>query len=366
MMRGDDNPQGAMFSYFSPEDRVPKDHPLRRIREDADAVLKELSKTFDEMYSHTGRPSIPPERLLKAQLLMALYSVRSDRMFCEQLDYNILFRWFLDMDLDSSSFVPTVFTKNRERLLRHRVAERFFDAVVRRARRAGLLSDEHFTVDGTLIEAWASMKSFKQKDRSDDDPPNGPGNVDVDFRGQRRSNKTHRSTTDPEARLMRKSFGQSAQLCYAGHVLMENRHGLVVDVMVGDSSRASAAEVDAARAMLDRQARKRVRPSTLGADKGYHTRAFVAELRRRGIRPHVAMKSGHTTPGLDRRTTRHDSYQLSQRSRKRVEEIFGWCKTVAGLRKTRFRGIPRVQLQAQFAAAAYNLLRMSRLAVQAT
>lgn len=354
-MRGEHNPQEHMFSYLSPEKRVPPDHPLRPIKGYADRVLKALSGIFDEMYSTTGRPSIPPERLLKSLLLMALYSVRSDRLFCEMLDYNILFRWFLDMSLEEASFDASTFSKNRERLLGHRVSQRFFDQVVRLAREKGLLSDEHFTVDGTLIEAWASMKSFQRKDSAGPKGPGGSG----DFRGERRTNATHQSTTDPEARLMRKGAGKEAKLCFAGHALMDNRYGLCVEATVTEA--LTRTERAAAKAMLARQGRKRIRPKTLGGDKGYHAAEFVAYLRARHIRPHIAEVSGRTTPGLDRRTTRHVGYALSQRKRKRIEEIFGWLKTTAGLRKARVRGTARIGQTLHMAVAAYNLLRIARL-----
>jgi transposase len=353
-----------MFSYFSPEDRVPATHPLRAIKTSADAALAALSDTFQAMYSRVGRPSIPPERLLKAQVLIALYSVRSDELFCEMLEYNILFRWFLDMDLEEASFDPTTFTKNRERLLAHHVTQKFFDAVVGHARGAGLLSDAHFTVDGTLIEAWASLKSFKvtTPDGRADPSPEDPGNPTVDFHGEVRSNATHQSTTDAEARLMRKGRGKEAKLCFSGHVLMEHRHGLCVDLCIEPAT--GVAERVAAQRLLRRQGHKRVRPRTLAADKGYHTRDFIRYLRTRRIQPHIAQVTHRTTPGLDRRTTRHPSYALSQRHRKRVEEIFGWMKTIGGLRKTRFRGIARTQLYAYLVGAAYNLLRLSRLLPQ--
>ena len=350
-----------MLCIVSPEQRVPKDHPLRKIKALADGELARLSPVFQGMYSSTGRPSIPPERILKSLLLIALYSIRSERQFCEQLDYNLLFRWFLDMNLIEDSFHHSVFTKNRKRLMDHEVGRAFFDAVVGQARSAGLMSDEHFTVDGTLIEAWASVKSLKRKDapevnKTDDDP----GNPTVDFRGERRSNETHVSTTDPESRLMRKGRGKEARLCYGAHVLMENRHGLVVDIRV--TAATGRSEREAAAAMLARQARKKIKPKTLGADKGYDTRDFVALLRRRRITPHIA---AHTRrrggSALDGRTTRHAGYALSQRVRKRVEEIFGWMKTTGGFRRTRFKGRQRTQLQAWWVATAYNLLRMAKL-----
>lgn len=355
-MRGRVDPQESMFSYFSPDSRVPEGHPLRRIKHHADTVLGSLNAEFDRVYAEIGRPSIPPERLLKASLLIALYSVRSDRLFCEMLDYNILFRWFLDMGLEQPGLDQSNFSRLRERLVDEDIARNFFDAVVGEARQAGLLSDEHFTVDGTLIEAWASAKSFKPKD----DPPSGGGDADgmVDFRGQRRSNDTHHCTTDKEAKLARKSKGKEAKLSYRGHALMENRNGLCVDLAVGS---AIEPETEAAKRLLARQGRKRVRPTTLGADKGYHTKGFVAHLRKKKIAPHIAQIRGRNTPGLDARTTRHAGYAVSQRKRKRVEEIFGWMKAYGGLRRTLVRGLARVQMHAYIVGAAYNLLRMSRL-----
>jgi transposase len=361
-MRGRGDVQGGMFYYFRLEDRVRADHPLRAIKVYADRALRELGSVFEAMYSRGGRPSIPPERLLKSQLLIALFSVRSDRLFCELLDQQLLFRWFLDMDLEEPAFDASTFSKNRVRLLEHAVAARFLDAVVRQARTQDLLSDEHFSVDGTLIEAWASHKSLRRIDgqdgpRHDDDDP---GNPTVDFHGERFSNATHRSTTDPEARLARKGAGREAKLAFGAHALMDNRYGLCVDVGVAVTTETT--EPLAALALLARQARKRVRATTVGADKGFHTRAFVAALRARGIRPHVATITGRHTPGLDGRTLRHVGYALSQRFRKRIEEIFGWAKTVGGLRKSRFRGVARTGLYVCLVAAAYNLLRMSRLA----
>jgi transposase len=354
-MRGEVDPQAGLFSYFSPESRVPAEHPLRAIKAGTDAVLKELSAELDGLYASTGRPSIPPERLLKGQLLIALYSVRSDRQFCQMLDYNILFRWFLDMSLDEPGLDQSAFSRLRERLVSEDTARRFFDAVVARARGQGLLSSDHFTVDGTLIEAWASTKSYKPKDGP---PPPSDGRGGTNFRGQRRTNDTHESTTDPESKSARKGPGKEAKLCYAGHALMENRNGLCVDLQIRP---AIEAEYKAAEALLDRQRRKRVRPTTLGGDKGYYIRSFIQTLRRRGISPHIAQIDGRRAAGLDARTTRHESYRISQRKRKRIEEIFGWLKTYGGLRKTRFIGTARVQLHAYLAGAAYNLLRMSRL-----
>jgi transposase len=357
-MRGHVDPQGAMFSYFSPESRVPADHPLRTIKAYADTALRHMSAQFDALYAQMGRPSIPPERLLKASLLIALYTVRSDRLFCEMLDYNILFRWFLDMDLEQAGLDQSNFSRLRARLDEQDTAKRFFDVVLSQARTKGLLSDEHFTVDGTLIEALASFKSFKPKD-GPPPPQGGDGTGMVDFRGQKRSNATHESSTDPQAKLMRKGDGQPAKLSYGGHALMENRNGLCVDIKVRC---ATDTETEAAKEMLARQGRKRIRPKSLGADKGYHSKDFVKHLRDRGIAPHIATIEGRNTPGLDARTTGHSGYRLSQRKRKRIEEIFGWMKTYGGLRKTRFVGQTRVQLHAYLVGAAYNLLRLSRLA----
>jgi transposase len=356
-MRGHVDPQAMMFSYLSPESRVPATHPLRPIKAHADRVLKSMWRDFDELYALDGRPSIPPERLLKGSILIALYSLRSERMLCEMLDYNLLFRWFLDMSMDEPTLDQSRFSRFRQRLLATDCAQRFFDAVVREARSQELLSDEHFTVDGTLIEAWASMKSFKRKDG----PPSDSGPDDqgmVDFKGEKRSNATHASTTDPEAKLKRKGPGKESKLCFGGHALMENRHGLCVDIQV---TSAVQTETTAAQQMLDRQRRKRVRPRTLGADKGYHAKAFVDYLRHKKIAPHIAQIKDRRTPGLDARTTRHAGYAVSQKKRKRVEEIFGWMKTYGGLRKTMMRGTKRVQVHAWLVGAAYNLLRMSRL-----
>lgn len=339
-MRGRFEPQPLMIAYLNLDKRVPADHPLRKIKAMADQELRGLSVLFNQMYSHTGRPSIPPERMLKALLLIALFSVRSERQFCEQLAYNLLYRWFLDMELVDESFDPTVFTKNRERLLNHEVGRWFFDAVVRRAREGNLMSDDHFTVDGSLIEAWASLKSFRPKDEDPSDRPSeGNGsNASVDFHGEKRSNETHESTTDPESRLMRKGRGKEAKLCFGAHALMENRHGLLVDLSVTAAN--GTAEVEAAEAMLKRQARKGVCPKTLGADKGYDRRRFIAVLRSRKITPQVAAAVNRRGgSAIDKRTMRHKGYAVSQVFRKRVEEIFGWMKTIGGFRKTRYRGV---------------------------
>jgi transposase len=354
-MRGRVDPQGYMFSYFSPESRVPADHPLRSIKAHTDRVLKELSGELEALYASAGRPSIPPEQLLKGQLLMALYSVRSDRQFCQMLDYNILFRWFLDMSLDDIGLDQSNFSRLRERLVKEDLAQRFFDAIVKVAREEDLLSSEHLTVDGTLIEAWAGAKSYKPKDGP---PPPSDGRGGVDFRGTPRTNDTHASTTDPEAKSARRGKGKEAKLCFGGHALMENRNGLCVDIRV---SSALETETAAAVALVKRQLRKRLKPSSLGADKGYHSTAFVNFLRHEAIRSHIAQIDGRSTAGLDVRTTRHASYWISQKKRKRVEEIFGWMKAYGGLRRTRFRGLARVQLHAYLVGAAYNLLRLSRL-----
>lgn len=356
-MRGEINPQDGMFSYVSAEQRVPVDHPLRSIKAYADAALRAISPKLDELYGSTGRPSIAPERLLKGQLLIALYSVRSDRAFCEQLDYNLLFRWFLDMGLDDPGLDQSNFSRLRERLVATDVARNFFDQVLRLAKAHRLLSAEHFTVDSTLIESWASLKSLKKDGKPPKDGGDGTGMVD--FKGEKRTNQTHQSSTDPEAKLMRRGNGQPAKLCFGGHALMENRSGLCADLLISD---ARTSEPVMAQKLLARLRRKRIHAHTLGADKGYHNKAFVEHLWKHNIRPHIARIEGRVTPGLDARTTRHPSYRLSQRKRKRIEEIFGWLKTVGGMRKTRVIGIARTQMQAYLAASAYNLLRMARLA----
>jgi transposase len=354
-MRGTDRQQSSMFSYISAEQRVPKDHPLRPIRAMADAALKRLGPCFDAIYAGSGRPSIAPEKLLRVLLLQVLYTVRSERMLMEQLDYNFLFRWFVGLNLDDPVWDVTVFTKNRERLLNGEVAEEFFTAVVEQARGQGLLSDQHFTVDGTLIEAWASHKSFQRKDADRKTPPDDPGNPSVDFHGERRRNQTHQSTTDPEARLARKGAGKEAKLSYAGHVLMENRNGLAVQGCVTQAT--GRAEPEAAVAMVEKI--PGWHRATLGADKGYDRKELVQELRDHHVTPHLARKPSTI---IDERTTRHPGYLISQRKRKRIEEIFGWLKTVAGLRKTRHRGVARVGWMFSFALAAYNLVRMRNLA----
>jgi transposase len=355
-MRGTDHQQSSMFSYISAERRVPMDHPLRAVRAMADAALGELGPRFEALYARNGRPSIAPEKLLRALLLQVLYTVRSERLLMEQLDYNFLFRWFVGLSIDDPVWDATVFSKNRDRLLEGEIAEGFFAAVVEQARAKDLLSDEHFTVDGTLIEAWAGQKSFKRKDDpgAQTPPDDDPGNPSVDFHGARRRNDTHQSTTDPEALLARKGPGKEAKLSYAGHVLMENRNGLAVGGCVTQAT--GRAEVEAALALVEEiEGWERV---TLGADKGYDHKEFVLQLREHQVTPHIARKP---TSIIDARTTRHPGYAVSQRKRKRVEEIYGWLKTVAGLRKTRHRGIARVGWIFTFALAAYNLVRMRNL-----
>jgi len=354
-MRGDDQQQGGAFSYITPEARIPKDHPLRAIRTMTDQVLRELSPRFEAIYSHLGRPSIPPEQLLRALLLQVLYTVRSERLLMEQLDYNILFRWFVGLSMDDEVWNPTVFTKNRERLLDGDIAQAFFEKVLALARGKSLLSDEHFTVDGTLVEAWAGHKSFKKKGSKSTKPPDDPGNPTVDFSGEKRSNATHESTTDPEAKLYRKSFGTESKLSYWGHVLMDNRHGLAVGGRVTQAT--SYAERTAAIDLLAKA--PGAGRATLGADKAYDVRSFVETLRFLRVTPHIAAKVKHSA--VDRRTIRHRGYEVSQRKRKLVEQIFGWMKTVGLMRKTRHRGERRVGWMFVFTLAVHNLVRLRNL-----
>jgi transposase len=345
-----------MFSYISAERRVPKDHPLRAVRAMVDAALSELGPRFDAIYAANGRPSIPPEKLVRALLLQVLYTVRSERLLMEQLDYNLLFRWFVGLNLDEPVWDATVFSKTRERLLKGGIAQGFFQKVLEQAGAQGLLSEEHFTVDGTLIEAWAGHKSFKRKDQSgaNSPPDDDPGNPSIDFHGEQRRNDTHQSTTDPEALLARKGPGKEAKLSYAGHVLMENRNGLAVDGCVTQAT--GRAEVEAAIEMVEGiEGWGRV---TLGGDKGYDRKEFVVQLREHQVTPHIARKP---TSIIDARTARHPGYAISQQKRKRIEEIYGWLKTVAGLRKTRHRGVARVGWMFTFALAVYNLVRMRNL-----
>jgi transposase len=355
-MRGSDREQGAIFSYVSVEERIPVEHPLRPMRGMVDEALKKLSRRFSGLYAATGRPSIPPERLLRALLLQVLYSIRSERMLMEQLEYNLLFRWFVGLGIDDPVWVPTVFTKNRDRLLEGDVAEAFFEAVLAQGRDQGLLSSEHFSVDGTLIEAWASHKSFQRRDRSRHEGGDDPGNPTVNFRGERRSNATHASMTDPEARLSRKK-GQTSHLAYMGHLLTENRNGLIVSALLSEAD--GYAERLAALEMIDGVASKR--RITLGADKGFDTEDFVAECRRRKVTLHVAQNTTNRASRIDDRTLRHEGYEISQRKRKRIEECFGWMKTIGLMRKTRHKGTHRVGWMFVFTAAVYNLVRIRNL-----
>ena len=357
-MRGIDHQQGHVFSYLSPEERVRKNHPLRAVRAMTDEILREMSPVFDSMYAQRGRPSIPPEKLLRAQLLQMLYSVRSERLLMEEIDYSMLFRWFVGLNLDEEVWDATSFTKNRDRLLEADVAKEFLQRVVEQARSAGLTSDEHFSVDGTLLEAWASLKSFQPKDGKNDTPPDDPGNPTVNFHGERRSNDTHMSKTDPDARLARKGPGKEAKLSYSGHLLVENRNGLIVNAELLEAN--GRAERDAALLMLEQvPGTKRV---TAGADKGYDTAEFVAECRHLGVTPHVARNIGRRGgSAIDAQTVRHPGYAVSQRRRKRIEECFGWLKDIALLRKLRHRGLPKVGWVFTFAAAAYNLVRIRNL-----
>src|SRR5438309_2457984 len=357
-MKGANHQQNHICSYFSPEMRVLKDHPLRTIRAMVDEVLTQLSRRFDAMYARVGRPSIPPEKLLRAQLLQMLYSIRSERLLMEEIDCSMLFRWFVGLNLDEEVWDATSFTKNRDRLLEADVAKQFLAQVVEQARAQGLTSNEHFTVDGTLLEAWASLKSFQPK-QGKPAPPDDPGNPTVNFRGERRSNETHESKTDAEAQLARKSDGKESKLSYSGNLLVENRNGLIVDAEVFVAN--GTAERDAALIMLEKL--PGTQPVSVGGDKGFDTFGFVAECRNLGVTPHVALKLGRRGgSAIDGRTTRHPGYAISQRKRKRIEECFGWLKTVALLRKVRHRGVCKVDWIFTFACAAYNLVRMRNLA----
>jgi transposase len=356
-MRGQDHQQSDIFSYLSPEQRVRQDHPLRAIRGMADLALGNMTERFDAMYAKTSRPSIPPEKLLRAQLIQMLYSVRSERLLMEEIDYSVLYRWFVGMNLDEPVWDVTVFTKNRDRLLDGDVAREFLSEVVRQAQEKDLSSEEHFTVDGTLIEAWASLKSFQRKDEKNE-PPDDPGNPTVDFHGEKRSNETHESTTDPDALLARKGSGKEAKLSYNGNLLTENRNGLIITTEVFQAN--GTAERDAALVMLEQiPGERRV---TVGGDKGYDTRDFVAECRNMNVTPHVAQNTKRNGgSAVDGRTTRHGGYEVSQKKRKRIEECFGWLKTIALMRKVRHRGLEKVSWVFTFAAAAYNLVRMKNL-----
>lgn len=357
-MRGIDQRQDGLFSYVSLESRVPQSHPLRPVRAMVDQALKSMSRDFAKLYALAGRPSIAPERLLRALLLQVFYSIRSERLLMESLDYNLLFRWFVGLSADEPVWERTTFSKNRDRMLEGDVGRRFFEAVLAQAKAAGLTSDEHFSVDGTLIEAWASQKSYRRRDGNDDDNPDSFGrNSGRNFQGETRSNETHASTTDPEARLMRKSQATPARLCFAGHVLMENRNGLVVNAALTQAT--GTAEREAALSMVAQLPARRV---TLGADKAYDVRDFITRARDLGVTPHVAQN--HTRSGgsmLDDRTTRHEGYRVSQVIRKRIEEVFGWGKTIGPLRKTKLRGLARVGFQTMLTMTGYNLIRMRSL-----
>lgn len=357
-MRGEDLQQAGLFRYLSPETRVPAPHPLRLIRQSVDTALAALSPMQATLYARTGRPAIAPEKLLRALLLQVLYSIRSERLVMEQLDYNLLCRWFVGLDLDASVWDVTVFTKNRDRLLAGEVATAFFEQVLAQARAQRLLSDEHFTVDGPLIEAWAGQKSVTPKSGAPPmPPPEDRGNPSVDFRGERRTNATHASTTDPEARLYKKAAGQEAKRCFLGHVLTENRHGLVIQATVTPAT--GTAERGAALALVEAPAS--IRRITLDGDKNYDPHPFVQELRARQVTPHVAQHTTNRASAIDGRTTRHPGYTISQQKRNRVEEVFGWLKTVGLMRKVKLRGVRRVGWLFTFAAAAYNLVRIRNL-----
>jgi transposase len=357
-MRGKQVRQLAMLSSLSPEDLIPAEHPIRRIRRVVDVVLADLDDEFEAMYATGGRPSVPPEQLLKATVLMALYSIRSERQFCERLNYDLLFKWFLGLAIDDRAFDASTFAKNRDRLLDHEIADRFFAATTDQARLRRYLSSDHFSVDGTVLEAWASHKSFKPKDRDPNEPPPQGRNAEVDFHNEKRSNKTHESTTDPEARLYRKSAAAPAKMAYLGHVLMEHRNGLIVDMELtaadGYGERAAALE------MMDRLPKKR-RRRTVAADKAYDTTDFVADCRKRGFTPHVAQHTNGRRSAIDGRTTRHGGHQVSMRIRKRIEEPFGWAKTIAGARKLRYRGRQRNRAWWLLTGAVYNIVRITAL-----
>lgn len=360
-MRGNNNETPQMFCMFHLEDKIRKDHPLRKIKQVADQVLKKMESVFSDLYSHTGRPSIPPEVLLKSQLLIALHTVRSERLFCEKLETDMLFRWFLDMDADGASFDHSVFSWNRDRLLTQEVAADFFDAVVDYARKEDLLSDDHFTVDGTLIESLASMKSFRRKDDENKKDNNGwkGRNPDVDFHGEQRKNETHESATDPEARLYRKGQGQESKLCYIGNALMENRHGLCVGFKLDTAD--GHAERDGAKELIKRARKRGFRIKTLGGDKNYGTNNFVDFLRGEKIKPHVSCREGWKIRGLDGRTARHRGYKISVMKRKLIEQKFGWVKTVGGVLKSRFFGMTKTETWGLMSFSAYNILRIVKL-----
>ena len=365
-MRGKPQPQPEFFTVTNLNERVPADHPLRAIKRRVDTVLRNLSPLFDELYADEGRPSIPPEQLLKARLLTALFSVRSERLFCEQLGYNLLWMWFMDRELDEGSFDHSIFAKNYERILSADVAKLFFAEVYALSRQEGWTSDEHFSADGTLIESWASLKSFVRKDGTDSKKiaaakDEDPGNPTVNFHGEQRKNDTHQSTTDSESVLYRKAKGKEAKLCFGAHLLMENRNGLCADFTVHNPIAESEPQVALQQIDEHSHLHEGAKPKTVGADKNYHQKKFIHGCRDRGIVPHAACKSRVNVAGLDKRTTTKSGYGMSLRIRKRIEEIIGWIKTIGGLRRSRYRGIERTQAWGYFVTGAYNLLRLARL-----
>ncbi len=358
-MRGIQSRQPAMFSYISQEDRIPENHPLRILRTMVNPILESLSGGFEKLYADTGRPSIPPEQLLRALLVQILYTIRSERLLMEQLDYNLLFRWFVGLSMDDTVWNHSVFSKNRDRLLEGDIASEFLTKVLDLARTHHLLSDEHFTVDGTLIEAWAGQKSFKKKDDPTSSKGDDPGNPTVNFHGDKRTNDTHQSTTDSEARLYKKSKGSEAKLSFLGHVVMDNRHGLVVETRYTQAT--GTAEREAATKMTKRLKKRRKGRKTLGADKAYDTQDFVEQMRKLEVTPHVAQNNTNRSSAIDLRTTRHVGYDISQRKRKLVEEIFGWLKTIGLMRKTRHKGVTRGGWMFTFTNAIYNLIRIKNI-----
>ena len=357
-MRGRKAAQSNFICLVNVEDRIARGHPIREVKRLIGEVFRRLDPEFEDLYSQQGRASIPPERLLGAKVLMALYSIRSDRQFCERLKYDLLFQWFVDLNPDEETFDASSFSKNQERLLQHHVSELFFAAVVEIARERQWVSNEHFSADGTLIEAWASMKSFRPKNNQQRP---GSGNSWMNFSGEKRSNETHQSTTDPEAKLLKKSKGQQAKLCFGAHAIMENRHGLCVHIAAHPS--VGVTESEMVLEQMDDLQDRGFEPETMGADKGYHNESFVRGCRERGVKPHAALIEGRKVEGLDGRTSRSKGYATSQVIRRRIEELFGWMKTIGGLRKSRYRGVDRTHMAVQFCAAASNLLRMAKLSM---
>jgi transposase len=366
-MRGQPKAQPDFLTVVKLNTCVPAEHPLRPIKQHVDTVLKKLSPLFDALYAQEGRPSIPPEQLLKARVLTALYSVRSERLFCEQLGYNLLWLWFLDREFSEGSFDHSVFSQNYERVLSVEVSRLFFAEVYDLSRQEGWTSDEHFSVDGTLIESWASLKSFVRKDGSDEQKvrsakDDDPGNPTINFRGEKRCNQTHQSTTDPQSVLYRKAHGKEAKLCFGGHILMENRNGLCAEFTIHNPIEEPEPEVALRQIEEHVRVHQGTAPASVGADKNYHQKQFVSNCREQDIAPHAACKDGVRVKGLDKRTTGKAGYQISQRIRKRAEEIFGWMKTVGGLRRSRYLGIERTQAWGYFVAGTYNLVRLAKLA----